>query len=177
MGFFAAIVMFIVVAVTFYICLHRRMTLQSKLLGWPIFKVAYYALGIQIAISLVSMSVAELCPRIVIVIVEIIVFALTAACLVIRDTMQHILVSSENEVKNDTTAWKNIRKKVYALATTCSNPELKKLAEDIRFTDPTMKDGDEEIERAIDTLCESSPEMISRNTQIVRTLLAKREIK
>ena len=173
-GFISAIIMFLIVAAIFYICLHKSLTLQSKLLGWPIFKVAYYALGIQIVISVLLMCLSTFCPQIIGIIIEILFFSATAACLVIRDTMQHVLSSSENKVINDTTQWKTIRAKLLAFASETSSSEVKKLAEDIRYADPTVKDGDEEIEMTVDRLCNSSPDMISDNIKEVRSLLVKR---
>lgn len=137
------IAMFGVCAWAFTRAFRRKGTLESKLLGWPIFKVGYSALFIQAAVGFILMALAALCPVWAAALAEIIVFALTAASLTVKDAVRETVGHTEAKTKDLTLGWKAIRAKAAALAGASNDPRMKKVAEEIRFADPmpTVVDG------------------------------------
>lgn len=151
-GLLCIIAMFGVCALAFIRAFRKGNKLESKLLGWPIFKVGYVALIAQIIIGFVLMSVAALCPVWAAIIVEVLVFAAAAFCMTTKDAVREAVVAAETKVTNNTAAWKAIRARANAIAAQSDHPDLKKLAEEIRYADPTPTSIDGEIMQLLETL-------------------------
>ena len=142
-------------------------SLESKLLGWPIFKVGYTALAAQILIGFVLMALAVLCPVWVAAVAEVLVFAVTGMSLTVRDAAREVVTKSETQAADNTQAWKAIREKAANLAAV--NPKLARLAEEIRYADPMHCAMDEQIDGALNALRENaSEEMIGNALRLVQ---------
>ena len=120
------VLMFLLAAWTFYAAF-RKDGLESKILGWPIFKVSAVALAVQVVLGFALMGLAALCP----------------ACMVVSQ--------SEAHMADSTAAWKVIRQKANALAAS-GDADMKRLAEEIRFADPMPTSLDGEIAAQVDAL-------------------------
>lgn len=163
----ATLAMFGVCAVAFVRAFRKGDALESKLLGWPIFKVGYTALAGQILISFVLMALAALCPVWVAAIAEVLVFAATGMSLTVKDAARAVVVRSEAQAVDNTQPWKAIRAKAANLA--AANPRLARLAEEIRFADPTPCVMDAQIDGALDALRENaSDEKIENALRLVQ---------
>jgi hypothetical protein len=172
------VVMFALCAYTFYLAFHKDNTLESKLLGWPIFKVGYTALIVQLIVGTMIMSLAAFCPVWVAIIAEVIVFGMTAGALTVRDAARAVVTQSEQAAEDKTVPWKAIRERVIDIANATGHPELKKLAEEIRYADPMPTSMDSEIVDMLATLSSyADAENIKKAYQLVekRKLLAKEE--
>lgn len=130
--------------------------LESKLLGWPIFKVAYTAVIVQIVVGFILMSLAAILPTAVAVLAEVIVFALTAFSLTAKDAVREAVTNSEAKVTDQTAGWKAIRARANALAAQSDNPDFRTLAEAIRYADPMPTAMDGEIALMLETLADSA---------------------
>lgn len=127
-------------------------TIESKLLGWPIFKVACTALIVQIIVGFTLMGLANLCPVWVAALVEIIVFTVTAFCMTVKDAIRETVAAAEAKVTDNTAAWKAIRARANAVAAETGHPDIRKLAEEIRYADPMPTSMDGEIAEMLETL-------------------------
>lgn len=78
------VLMFLLAAWTFYAAF-RKDGLESKILGWPIFKVGAVALAVQVVLGFALMGLAALCPAWVTVLAEVLIFAVTGICLTVKD--------------------------------------------------------------------------------------------
>ena len=136
--------MFGVCAVSFARAFRRDKSLESKLLGWPIFKVGYMAAVIQIIVGFALMGVSALCPLWIAILVEVLVYAATAFCFVARDAARETVIQMETIIPDATAPWKAIRARANAIAAESGNAEIRKLADDIRYADPmpTALDGE-----------------------------------
>lgn len=152
LGFGCTGAMFVLCAFTFARAFRRDKTLESKLLGWPIFKLGYTATIIQIIVGFVLMALAALCPVWIAILAEIILFACVGFCLTAKDAAQEAIVHFEAGVPDKTGAWKAIRARANALAAESSNPQLRRLAEEIRYADPTPSSLDDEISVQLEIL-------------------------
>ena len=146
-------------------------TLESKLLGWPIFKVGAVALIVQIVLGFVLMALSSLCPLFAAVIAEVLVFAACAFSLTVKDAAREVVTATETNIEDTTAAWKTIRAKVNALAATTGNADIKKLADEIRYADPTPTSLDGEIAKAVESMTNENAEQIKN----LRTLLLQRK--
>ena len=151
-GLLCTAAMFGVCAFAFIRAFRKDGTMESKLLGWPIFKVGYVALIVQIVVGFVLMGLAALCPVWVAAIAEVAVFAVTAFCMTVKDAARKVVTASEVKVTDNTTSWKAIRTRANAIAAETGHPDIKKLAEEIRYADPTPTSMDDEIAQMLETL-------------------------
>ena len=144
--------MFGVCALAFVRAFRKDNKLESKLLGWPIFKVGYTALIVQIIVGFALMSLAALCPVWAAALAEVAVFASTVVCLTVKDAAREAVTAAEVKVTDNTSAWKTIRARASQVAAETGHPDIRKLAEDIRYADPTPTAMDGEIAQMLETL-------------------------
>ena len=137
------LIMFAAVAVVYGRAFRMDGTMESKLLGWPIFKAGLLALAAQIIVGFVLMALAAVCPVWVAVIVEIFLFAAALAVLTVRDAARTANLSSERAARDQTAQWKSIRQSIAAIASETGSEEIRRLADEIRYSDPmpTALDG------------------------------------
>ena len=143
-------VLMFLLAWTFYAAF-RKDGLESKILGWPIFKVGAVALAVQGVLGFALMGLAALCPAWVTVLAEVLIFAVTGICLTVKDAARVVVSQSEAHMADSTAAWKVIRQKANALAAS-GDADMKRLAEEIRFADPMPTSIDGEIAAQVDAL-------------------------
>ena len=151
-GLLCTVAMFGVCALAFVRAFRKDSTLESKLLGWPIFKVGYVAVIVQLVVGFALMGLAALCPVWTAAIAEVAVFAVTAFCLTVKDAVREAVTTAEVKVTDNTAAWKAIRARANAIAAETGHPDIKKLAEEIRYADPTPTSMDDEIALMLETL-------------------------
>lgn len=144
--------MFGMCALAFVRAFRKDNKLESKLLGWPIFKVGYTSLIVQIIVGFALMGLAALCPVWAAALAEVAVFASTAVCLTVKDAAREAVTAAEVKLTDNTAAWKAIRARASQVAAETGHPDIRKLAEDIRYADPTPTAMDGEIAQMLETL-------------------------
>ena len=163
------VLMFGVCAFSFARAFNKDRTLESKVLGWPIFRVGYVALIIQLIVGTVLMITSKLCSPLAASIIEIIVFALVGICLIVRDAVREVVSASEGKNGSSPALWKSIRLRASELASTTDDENIKKLGDMIRFADPTTTSIDGEIYQILESLHEH------RDSETVNKALALME--
>ncbi len=171
-GLLCTVAMFCACALTFARAFRKGSNLESKLLGWPIFKVGYVALIVQINIGFTLMGLATLCSVQIAVIIEVAVFAISIFCMTVKDAAREAVTVAEMKVTDNTAAWKAIRARAAAVAAETGHPEIKKLAEEIRYADPMPTTMDNEISQMLETL---SSDADAENIAKTRKLLFARK--
>lgn len=168
-GATCTVAMFGLYAFTFHLAFRKGETTESKLLGWPIFKVGYVALIVQAVVGAVIMGIASFCSSWPAVITEVLVFAATCVCLTLKEASHTVVTHTESNVQDKTMGWKSIRAKANALAASSGNVDMKKLAEEIRFADPTPTEMDGKIAEALEAMAEGvTEENVAKMMQMVR---------
>ena len=146
------VAMFGLCAAVFFRSFRRDKTLESKLLGWPIFWVAYTFVIVQLIVGGIIMGIAAFCPAWAAAIAELAVFCAAILCLTVKDAARESVRHSESAPEDKTGAWKAIRVRASAIAAATNHPELIKLAEEIRFADPNPTPMDTQIADMLETL-------------------------
>ncbi len=77
---------------------------------------------------------------------------ISGICLTAKDAAREVVVHSESSVTDNTAAWKAIRNRAAAIAAATNHPELRRLAEEIRYADPTPTCMDGQIAEMLETL-------------------------
>ena len=163
--------MFVLVEIIFWRAFRRDEKLQSKLFGWPLFKAGYIALILQMAVGFGLMAAAGILPIMWAALIELVVFATVIAMSVVRDVAKETVLQSEAEISSQTEEWKAIRARANAIAAETNNPDIKKLAEDIRFSDPKPTPLDGQLFKMLEIL---SSYATADNIQKARILLSRR---
>lgn len=148
----ATLAMFGMAAYAFKLSFRQGDTLESKLLGWPIFRAALGTLTVQVIVHFVLLACAGFCPWIVAALVEMVILCVAAFALTVKDAAREVVTSSEAHVADHTAAWKAIRARAAAIAAETGHPDIKKLAEEIRYADPTPTSMDGDIAQMLETL-------------------------
>lgn len=156
LGLGCTVAMFLLCAYTFRRAFCRNKALESKLLGWPIFKVGYAATSAQIILGFLLMALAAPCPIWVAILAEIILFGCVGVSLTVKDAARKAVIHFETTIPDQTGAWKSIRTRANAIAAESNNPQLRKLAEEIRFADPNPSSLDAEIAAQLDCIAENA---------------------
>lgn len=164
--------MFALCALVFVRAFSEKDTLESKLLGWPLFKVAFFAVAGETCLAFLLMAFSTLCPLWLGALLEILLFAAAGVCLVVRDAAVQITVQSESTLIDTAAGWKALRARVNALSTESNHEGLKKLAEEMRFADPTPCGLDGEMEDYIRRL---EQEVQEEDVEKLLTLLNRRK--
>lgn len=163
--------MFGVCAFTFARAFRKHETLESKLLGWPIFRVGAAATCAQIVLGLALMALSAICPLRAALVLEALLFCATAFSLTAKDAAREAVAASETTVADRTEAWKAIRAYANALAAEHESPELRRLADEIRYADPTPSSMDARISEQLHSL---PGDMSAENLAKTFTLLRER---
>ncbi|MBQ6951974.1 MAG: hypothetical protein IJN44_10855 [Clostridia bacterium] len=152
-AFACTLLMFAVTGAAFWRSFRKDETLESKVLGWPIFKAAVLGLMVQAAVSFVLMALAGLCPVWVAVLVEVAVLAVCAGLLIVRDAGREVVAASEQALPDTTKAMKALRQQAKAVAAVQQDAQVQKavekLAEALQFSDPVSSPATEEMETAL----------------------------
>ncbi|MBE5807004.1 MAG: hypothetical protein E7317_01515 [Clostridiales bacterium] len=175
-GFCATLLMFAVVTAAFMRAFRDGRSLESALLGWPIFKCGALALGAQLIAGFALMALARALGVTAAVVIEIVLFGCAAAVLVARDAARAAVEQTEARVRDDTGAWKALRAQASAFAAAAGSDAARKLADDIRFADPRPTDMDGDIAQAVGALgADAADEDIEQVRKMVgrRNALAK----
>lgn len=163
------VAMFGLCAYAFHLAFRKGETTESKLLGWPIFKVGYTTLIAQVIVGGILMGIASFCAAWPAVLAEVLVFAVTGMCLTVKEASRTVVTHAESNVQDKNMGWKAIRAKANALAASSGNADMKKLAEEIRFADPMPTEMDEKIAEVLEKMTGGvTEEDVAKVMQMVR---------
>ncbi len=155
-AFLCTLGMFALAGAAFVRSFRRDESLESKVLGWPIFKVALLALAVQLVLDIALKIIGAACPVWAAVLVEILVFALFFILMVVRDASREAVTASEKELPDNTRAMKALRLEARQLAASLQDEAarraMERLAEEMQFADPVSGPATEEMEKALSGL-------------------------
>ena len=121
---------------------------KSKFYGFPILRLGAVYFAVQIVLSLIVMAVAVVKIWVTLV-VYVILLGAAAIGLIAADAVREEIQRQDVKLKKDVSFMRNLQSKVCQMATQCDAPELKKFAEDIRYSDPVSSDALGDIEQEL----------------------------
>ena len=127
---------------------------RSKFYGFPIARVGVIYLCIQLALSLLFMTLGfAKCPAWIPAIVFVLLLAAAALGLIVTEAVRDEVERQDSKRKTDTLGMKKLYAAVAACADRCADPELKKpvqkLAEALRYADPVSSEATREAENTL----------------------------
>ena len=135
-------------------------TVRSKFYGFPIARIAIVYLCAQIVLSIAFMAVAKFVPAWVGLIVFVLLLATAAIGFVAADAMRDEVERQDVKLKKDVSIMRGLQSKASALAGQCATPAaakaVKKLADELKYSDPVSGDdtaeAEAELSACVDTL-------------------------
>lgn len=129
-----------------YLGLGRKADAKSKFYGFPIARLAVIYFGVQMVLGFAAMAVSVV-PVWAAVVVYGILLALAALGMIGADAVVEEIHRQDAKLKKDVTFMRSLQSKVNQMATQTEVPEVKKFAEDVRYSDPVSCEALAEIER------------------------------
>lgn len=130
-------------------------TYKSKVYGWPIIRLGYIYLVVQLLLCIISFIVGAFVeiPFWIIVVIEVIIVGLVLIGLIVNDTYKEEITKIENNLPITTKFISDLRVDSETLLKKISNQEIKlhfeKFVDEVRYSDPVSDDSLVEIEDEI----------------------------
>lgn len=148
-SFVFTLIAFAVVGASIYIAFIKNPDAKSKFYGFPIAKIGViYGIG-QLVAGILFMSLSQWAPVWLAVLVYAAGLAATVIGLISAEAVVEEIQRQDVKLKKDVSFMRNLQSKVCQMATQCDVPELKKFAEDIRYSDPVSSDAIGDIEQEL----------------------------
>ncbi|MDR1329310.1 MAG: hypothetical protein LBK23_06885 [Oscillospiraceae bacterium] len=155
---------YVIAAVAF----SKAETLKSKVFGYPIFKIGYIWLLVQLILSCVLMLIAQFVslPAWVAIVPCAVLCGAAAVGVLATDAARDEIERQETAIRINTTFMSGFNADVCSLLPRADyddtlKSKLEKLAEDARYSDPVSGDGLEHIEAQIGGALDRAKELIT----------------
>lgn len=148
-SFVFTLVAFAVVSAALYIAFGKHPGAKSKFYGFPIARIGVIYGIVQLVAGLILMGIGLWVPVWVAVLIYAIALGVAAIGLISADAVREEIQRQDVKLKKDVSFMRNLQSKVCQMATQCDVSELKKFAEDIRYSDPVSSDAIGDIEQEL----------------------------
>lgn len=123
-----------------YLFMIKKTDVKSKFYGFPIVRIGVIYAVVQLIASLLVMALAQWIPGWIPMLIYAIGLGVTVIGLVGAEAVSDEIQIQDSKLKKDVTVMRSAQSKVRQLAAQCDEPLLKKLAEEIRYSDPVSSD-------------------------------------
>ena len=177
---------FAVLGLGAYLGLGREQSAKSKFYGYPIARLAAIYFGVQMVLGFAAMAVSVV-PVWAAAVVYVILLALAALGMIGADAVVEEIHRQDAKLKKDVTFMRGLQSKVNQMAAQTEVPEVRKFAENLRYSDPVSSEALAEIERdlaaavdelqaaivdgdrdAVPTLCRKADNVLSERNRLCR---------
>lgn len=154
-SYIASMIALIVQPIIYYIAVHEKETVKSKIYGWPILKVGYVYCIIQLLLTLIFyiLGVFVKIPTWISIVLVIIIMAFALIGIIITDTYREEIEKMETNFSTNKQFILNLKidAETYARKTTIEpfHTELIKFVELVKYSDPVSNESLVDIEEEI----------------------------
>ena len=138
---------FLISGIAIYNSLLKNPDAKSRFYGFPIAKIAFVYLVIQVAVGGICMALGHITPWWLATVLDAIILALTVIGLVSSEAVVAEIKVQDDKLKKNVTLMRTLQSKVNQIAAQSDDAALKALAEEFRYSDPVSSDALAEIER------------------------------
>ena len=132
---------------------------RSKFYGFPALRISFIYLAVQLILSLLFMALAAIAPVWIPTVLYLVLLCAALIGFVGADSVREEVVKQDANTKKQVSVMRAFQSQVANLSINCDasvKPELDKLAEEFRFSDPVssdaIKDAEDELRCCIDEL-------------------------
>ena len=151
---------------------------RSKFYGFPIARVGFIYLFVQVLAGLVCMALGLVLPVWVAVVLFILILALAAIGFITVDAIRDEVERQDAVLKTNVTSMRTLQSKAAAIASQCEDASLKNiltaLSDKFRFSDPVSSAATEEAETGLAALMEELQAAVLDSDSEAAVALAKR---
>lgn len=162
-------------------------TAKSKFYGITVAKVILIYGVLQIILSFVFMSIAELTQAWIPTIFYILLLGIAFIGTIAADSIREEIIRQDVKIEADISKMRGFQSKVSAIYSVCQNneikPQLEKLSEDFKYSDPVSSDALMDVENRIEMLIiqlqNSTHDTVSANgiiSQLTATLVERNNL-
>lgn len=123
---------------------------QSRFYGFPIARLGIYYLVAQLILSVIEMALAGLIPSWPVIIINVLALAFALIGCITAETMRDEIVHQDNNLKKNVSAMRELQSLAASMVGQCGDEEMKnavkKIADELRFSDPVSSDATAELE-------------------------------
>ena len=123
---------------------------KSRFYGFPIARLGIYYLVAQLILSVVEMALAGLIPAWPVIIVNVLALAFALIGCITAETMRDEIVQQDHKLKKNVSAMRELQSLAASMVGQCGDEEMKnavkKIADELRFSDPVSSDATAELE-------------------------------
>lgn len=161
-----------------YTAFSREKSATSKLYGFPVARVGFVYLLVQIIASLIFMALATILPLWIVIVVSILALGAAGVGFITTDAMREEILRQDTVLKKDVSAMRSIQSKTRMLVSQCEdlalNTELRTLSEAVQYSDPVSSERLQEIEYELTQLIdELQKAVVEQEYDAARMLVSK----
>ena len=177
-SFVFTLIAFAVTAASMYIAFVKSPDARSKFYGFPIARIgAIYGL-VQLASGLLFMVLSQWVPVWVAVLAYAIALGAAVVGLISAEAVVEEIKVQDAKLKKDVSLMRGVQSMMNQMASQCDNPDaaaaVKKLAEELRYSDPVSSDALAEIERDLAAVAdELQAAVVDGDSDSIRQLCRK----
>ena len=123
---------------------------KSRFYGFPIARLGIYYLIAQLILSVIELALSGLIPAWPAVIVNVLVLAFVLIGCITAETMRDEIVQQDQKLKKNVSTMRELQSMAASMVGQCSDEEMKsivkKIADELRFSDPVSSDATAELE-------------------------------
>lgn len=128
-------------------------SVRSKFYGFPIANVGIVYLAVQLVLGLVFILLAAVVPLWLPLILYVVLLGIAAVGFIAADAVRDEVERQDNRLEQNVTAMRTLQSKASALVGYCEDTELgaavRKLAENLRYSDPVSSEATTESEHQL----------------------------
>ena len=123
---------------------------KSRFYGFPIARLGIYYLIAQLILSVIELALTGLIPAWPAVIMNVLVLAFVLIGCITAETMRDEIVQQDQKLKKNVSTMRELQSLATSMVGQCSDEEMKsivkKIADELRFSDPVSSDATAELE-------------------------------
>ncbi len=153
---------------------------QSKFYGFPIARIGFIYLVVQVVVALVCMALGFIVPAWLAAVLLVLVLAAAAIGLITTEGIRDEVERQDEVLKKNVTNMRALQSKAAAIAAQCEDEGTRKvlnaLADKFRFSDPVSSDATAEAEAGLAALTdELQAAVLDRDAEVAVALAGKLE--
>lgn len=172
------LVAFLVTAAAFYIAFFKKTDAKSRFYGFPIAKIGVGYGAVQLVLGLVFMALGKWIPGWAAVLVSAVCLGIALVGLISADAAAETVQVQDEKLKKDVSLMRSLSSKLNRLAGQCEDRDtadaVKKLAEEMRYSDPVSSEALAEVEAELSAVVEELQQAVGNGENAaVRQLCRK----
>ncbi|MGN0165153.1 MAG: hypothetical protein ACI39R_03135 [Lachnospiraceae bacterium] len=173
-SFSFTLIAFGIAVISVYIAFIKNSDVRSRFFGFPVARIGIIYGIVQLIVGLLLMGVGPWVPSWIAVLLCAIMLGVVVISLIGTETVVDTIRILDDKQQNNLTFMHSLQLKINQMAGVCDEPSLKKLVDEIRYSDPvsgdSLRDIEAELSVAIDKL---QVVVVEGNREVVNQLCGK----